>query len=73
MGVQKKNCVGRWGTGGRYFCLFVCLFFCLYHITNLTGGELMLYRDYSLMQDTCFVELFSIVICKEAGQDTETE
>ena len=54
MGVQKKTVFGGgglggdWG-GGRYFCLFVLLFvFCLYHITNLTGGEL---RDYSLMQD----------------------
>jgi len=46
--------VGDWGTGGRYFCLFVCSFFfiCLYHITNLTGGEL---RDYSLMQDAWIV------------------
>ena len=55
---RKKTVVGGGGLGGGevflfvclFFCLFVCSFFfiCLYHITNLTGGEL---RDYSLMQD----------------------
>lgn len=44
---RKKTVVGGGGLGGGIFvCLFV--YFCLYHITNLTGGEL---RDYSLMQD----------------------
>ena len=58
----SKNCVGGWGAEGEVFlfvcsfvCLFVCLFVCFLHFTNLTGGELMLYRGYSLMQDTCLL------------------
>ena len=30
---RKKNCGGRWGTGGRYFCLFVCSFVCFFVCT----------------------------------------